>query len=309
MSISWAFVMVGVASAVAVGCGDTRDDEPANAGTGAVGGQVAEGTGGNVIGGAGHTGGTAIGGGSSGGDVTGGSAGAAGTGGLVTGGTGGVTAGTGAVVPGGAGGTGAVTGGTGGMVAGATAGVGAAGEAAAGAAGGVGGAAGQVGTGGAAGVSSSGGAAGEVGTGGAGGSVTTCSQPTTGVLLEDWWLCGWSGGLDHYSWMYFGSGEPDGTLSILDATCTACASYFGCAGTDGEFVPTASSNSLAITMPSSCGESTQTIWQLTELCPPDGYPVGSSAYVTFTYGTSSLRCDRYPLDQCDTSLSACPMPL
>ena len=108
--------------------------------------------------------------------------------------------------------------------------------------------------------------------------------------------------------MYFGPGDMYGTLSILDATCSACMSYFGCAGTDGEYVATASMRSVALTLPSSCTETGHTIWDLTELRSPDGHPPASSAYVTLTNSTTSLRCDRYPLDQCDLALSSCPMP-
>ena len=130
---------------------------------------------------------------------------------------------------------------------------------------------------------------------------------TVALGLKDAKGC-WSGGLDHYSWMYFGPGDFDGTLSILDATCTSCTSYFGCVGTDGEFAATASLRAVMLTMPSSCGETGHTIWEVTEVCPPDGYPPGSSADVTLLGPTESLRCNRYSLDQCDPTLASCPVP-
>ena len=178
-------------------------------------------------------------------------------------------------------------------------------------AGGVGGGA-IGGTGGSAtgGTSGSGGAAGGAGAAGSGGVITACSEPTSAVavLHQGWWLCGWSGGLDHYSWMYFGPGDLSGTVTILDATCPACTSYFSCTGTDGRFDATASMRAVAVTMPSSCGATGHTIWEVTEICPPQGFPPGSSAYVTLTGGSDSLRCDRYPLDHCDASLSSCAIP-
>ena len=160
------------------------------------------------------------------------------------------------------------------------------------------------------GATATGGAAGEAGAAGTGGVVTACSEPTNAVavLQQGWWLCGWSGGLDHYSWVYFGPGDIYATMSILDATCTACTSYFSCTGTDGHYDATESLRSLMLTMPSSCGETDHTIWDLAELCPPDGYPPGSSAHVTLVGPNGPLRCDRYPLDQCDATQSSCPMP-
>ena len=160
-----------------------------------------------------------------------------------------------------------------------------------GGAGGTGGVAGEFGTG---------------GTGGFGGVVTTCSLPAnySEILEQGLWLCGWSGGLEHYSWVYFDSGA----LSILDADCPSCTSYFGCAGTDGEYLFGELMGSVIFTTPSSCPEPRRVAWMMTELCPPDGVPPGSLAYATFTDTTGEFRCDLYPSEQCNTALSSCPAP-
>ncbi|MBN2191846.1 MAG: hypothetical protein JW751_03440 [Polyangiaceae bacterium] len=314
MRVVWQIVGMGVASAVALGCGgDAEQDEHGAAESG--------GTEGSVTGGASGTGATSAaeasgGRGASGGSTAGGAGGRGGvtgdTGGNVTGGTsgaGGADGGTGGIPTGGASGGGGHAGGAGGAGGGGGADGGASGGVTGGASGGggvAGGNGGVVSSGGVGG----GGATGEAGAGGSSGMITACSEPTEAVRMfqQGWWLCGWSGGLDHYSWMYFGTGNQMGTLVILDATCTACMSYFGCAGTDGEYSAAASKYWVALAMPSGCAETDWTIWEVSAVCPPDGYPAGSSAYVTLTDGTTSLRCDRYPLDQCDATLSSCPMP-
>ncbi len=341
--IVWRVFGVGIASVLALGCGgDAEQDERGGAesggaigdlnggeggtsatsslgvpGTGAASGRSAadgaDGTGGVTDGietggvngvGSAEGGSGSIAAGGVNGIGGGGDVGVGGAGGIATGGASGSRA-----TAGGAGSASGSGGGLGGAwgTSGSSAGQG--GEA--GAVGGGGGSAGHAGlvSSGAGGI---GGAAEETGTGGTGLAVTACSEPPPAVeLLEQgWWLCGWSGGLDHYSWLYFGTNDQQMlTLAILDATCTHCASYFGCAGTDGEYSTAGSMHGVGLAMPSGCAETNWTIWEMTELCPPDGYPPGSSAYVTLTDRITSLRCDRYPLDQCDATLPSCPMPL
>jgi hypothetical protein len=71
-----------------------------------------------------------------------------------------------------------------------------------------------------------GGMGGEGGMGGQGGAGTFPA-----ILGDGIWLVGWSGGLDHYSWMKFTFLQPAaGTLEILDAECPSCTGFFDCEG-------------------------------------------------------------------------------
>jgi hypothetical protein len=114
---------------------------------------------------------------------------------------------------------------------GSTSGPGATGGGGATSTGGSGGAGGSMGGAGGAGGSMGGAAPGGGGSGGSadGGGGGTGGFPA--ILGDGVWLVGWSGGLDHFSWLRFTFQTPtSGVVDYLDAECPSCTGYFQCEG-------------------------------------------------------------------------------
>jgi hypothetical protein len=172
-------------------------------------------------------------------------------------------------------------------------------------------------TGGTGGTLGSGGSAGSggYGTGGdlgiAGASATCSERPATypEILFDAAWLCGWTGGLDHFSWLIFqpGSTRFSGTLTVLDAECPTCIGYWGCEATGSFFLP-AVFGSIALRDLTGCPEPTEGL-TVTEVClPRPGDPVGAEATMTVVRGTATIQCVRFALSRCDAALTTCGSP-
>lgn len=124
--------------------------------------------------------------------------------------------------------------------------------------GGSGGEAGTMGAGagGSGGMASTGGAGtGGAGGGGGGGAGGALNVPLS-VLGEGVWIFGWSGGLDHYSWVRFQfANQLQGSIDVMDTECVSCTPYYPCEG-KGSFSTAPESQSLVLDLPAACNTPT-----------------------------------------------------
>jgi hypothetical protein len=68
--------------------------------------------------------------------------------------------------------------------------------------------------------------------------------------LEGVWLIGWSGGLDHYSWVRF---DRDGSARILaDAGPDSWAPYWHCSGSAASWAWAETPETVLLTLPEGC---------------------------------------------------------
>lgn len=191
--------------------------------------------------------------------------------------------------------------GGGGQIAAGAGGVSSGGSAAIGGSGGTGGAGATAGSG----------AVGGDGT--AGGASTDCAVATDfpALLYQGVWLCGWSGGLNHYSWLRMVPINQQGTqatATFIDAECAGCIGYFPCQGTGALSV---SSETLDLSYPSACATSTAgEQWSIADACPSGlGAPTGADLTLRVTIvGGQSIECYRYPSQQCDAGFTSCQSP-
>gem|GEM_PF-3464745 len=151
---------------------------------------------------------------------------------------------------------------------------------------------------------------GHVSTGGATSSTPPCSAPTgydSMLELQDRpWLCGWPGGLDHYSWVVMRADHS--TLSIVDADCPTCTPYFDCQGS-GTYYFGAAMGAVVLSPPPACGVRSVS-WTLKEVCEVNdqSYPYLAIAHFEVVLDESSLECRAYPPGFCNEDFTLCESP-
>jgi hypothetical protein len=191
------------------------------------------------------------------------------------------------------------------------------------------------GTGGASGASSSGGAGGTSGAGAGGG--TTLDAGTDGADSSDGpssdgeggsacpdegtakfpdafrdsvWLIGWSGGLNHYSWVRFNFLSPtglNGTASVLDASGVGTTPYFPCQGNDGLFSADPTLRQIVLQLPQSCADAGVIDAVLRVICFDSVHLVrGSSLAASIDERARPLEGHRFPKDYCGANFTSCP---
>ena len=132
---------------------------------------------------------------------------------------------------------------------------------------------------------------GSAGTGGASSACQTGFAMNYMTLIFDGtWLCGWSGGVDHYSWLRFRQSDrsfADGGVNFGDAV-----------------------GSLLLTSPTNCTSPSRLYWLVTEICPNTGFPQQADTVLRLTTpaSTTNFDCFRYPSDYCAPDFSSCPSP-
>ena len=123
--------------------------------------------------------------------------------------------------------------------------------------------------------------------------------------LEGIWLIGWSGGAHHFSWLRI---EADFKLTVNDgAGLFANLPFYECNGA-GEWNLAAKPETVFLLLPAPCaaGPLTFTAWT-GETSWPKGC-LQSAIVESDTLGMSITAC-RFPLDQCDATMSTCIDPL
>ncbi len=142
-----------------------------------------------------------------------------------------------------------------------------------------------------------------------------CGAPATTFpeYLAGTWLIGWSGGLDHYSWVRL-EGFDHGRADFLSKASTrpAVTPFFNCDG-QGTWEITAKANTIFLHFPSSCTSPgvNITAYTLSNLeFGPSTFPLGAimSATLETAPGEQSLAALKFPDSQCDAAFASCVDP-
>jgi hypothetical protein len=159
---------------------------------------------------------------------------------------------------------------------------------------------GSGGSGGGAGVGGSGGNGGQGGGGGGG---------TAGfleILGEGVWLIGWSGGLDHFSWVrYTFTNGTLGTIAVIVSECASCTPYYACDG-QGSFSVDAATSEVVMQLPAACDA--ESILTFGSFSDPGGFPAGATLMAQITEQGQSLVAYQFPSGFCDAGFTMCGPP-
>jgi hypothetical protein len=127
-------------------------------------------------------------------------------------------------------------------------------------------------------------------------------------------LAGWSGGLDHYSWMKFtqsAPGQPNGQWAALDLACASCTGYFPCEGNDGLFISSsAPAPTLTLQYPQACSGATSETWTIQGFVSPVSFPPGALLQMNVQVGSGGqmIQAFQYPSSQCNAGFTSCTSP-
>lgn len=138
----------------------------------------------------------------------------------------------------------------------------------------------------------------------------TCTQEFPSQL-PGIWLMGWSGGLNHYSWVRFSSTTGySGTADFLAGEdLPANAPYWPCTG-QGEWTVTAKPDTIQLLFPASCGLTSEAMTFLS-FGPGAGYPVDAIMQATIeSLANPGMMIEGYKFaaGQCEADMSACGNP-
>jgi len=138
--------------------------------------------------------------------------------------------------------------------------------------------------------------------------------PTTfPEYLEGLWLIGWSGGLDHYSWVRLSVDPLAARFRAKPSDAKSVTGYYGCDG-KGSWNMTAKPRTIFLNLPAGCptgAAAPQQALTFGDSAPPNTYPVGAILRVTFVTDAPSqqqLTGFRFPDDTCDLDLTTCADP-
>lgn len=139
-----------------------------------------------------------------------------------------------------------------------------------------------------------------------GGEYLGCGPKSMQVpgAIDGTWLIGWSGGMNHYSWIRF---NGDLTFDVLDgADLSGNAPLWSCSGA-GKYLPTAKLDTFFLHLPAPCAGVAITF---EKLGPP------SSVYVKGSVLTASISSDgvqplegyKFGSSQCNLAMTSCKDP-
>jgi hypothetical protein len=117
-------------------------------------------------------------------------------------------------------------------------------------------------------------------------------------------LIGWSGGLNHYSWVRLAS---DGSASFFDGANIVANAPRWCTGA-GNWIYTAKPNTIGLYPPAACAGFEALTFE--SFGPPSSYAKGSILSATLSTGIqpSYLEAYKYGPAQCDAAMTSCADP-
>jgi hypothetical protein len=134
---------------------------------------------------------------------------------------------------------------------------------------------------------------------------------TFAEMLNGVWLIGWSGGMNHFSWVRLSGGPQWGGDAefLAGDDLFANAPFWDCTGL-GSWMITAKPYTVGLQFPASCSTGFASYTFLTML-PAAGYPPGAVVQASLEDPTNpgaTLEGYRFPSDWCDPTMTTCPDP-
>lgn len=125
------------------------------------------------------------------------------------------------------------------------------------------------------------------------------------------WLVGFSGGLDHFTWIRFDVKNPDsGPADFLEATGRPgwVGYWMGCEGT-GQWALTQKPDTVQLKFPAKCNLPDIVFTFQNVQRPMGGFPPGALLEATFDPSPPAPPNGyKYPDQQCDPQFTACTLP-
>jgi hypothetical protein len=142
----------------------------------------------------------------------------------------------------------------------------------------------------------------------AGGAYLGCSM-LGGDPLQKFigtWLIGWSGGMNHYSWLRI---QPDNVARVLDGSAlSGNLPFWPCNGLLNWHLA-AKPDTIAIYLPGGCSPTFVPL-TFSNLAPATGYPKGATLSASVEVSdTQVVEAYKFPHAQCDAELTSCVDPL
>jgi hypothetical protein len=129
------------------------------------------------------------------------------------------------------------------------------------------------------------------------------------------WLVGWSGDLDHYSWIAFTpspAGADHGTWATLAGQCGTCTSLFFCEGSDGSYTVEPAGmpgiSRIDLSYPTACGATKKAeTWIIGSFVRISGWLPNPewTLPLEVTGGGPSLSATGYPRSRCNAAFTSC----
>lgn len=135
-----------------------------------------------------------------------------------------------------------------------------------------------------------------------------------GTAIAGTWLLGWSGGMNHYSWVRLSpTSATSGDAQILDGAALAInAPFWPCNG-QGSYDLVTQPRSIQLHFPSSlCNGMKSSVLTFSSFNAAGGYPAGAidSASITISGSSGSpVEAYRFGSSQCDATMTSCTDPL
>lgn len=127
------------------------------------------------------------------------------------------------------------------------------------------------------------------------------------ALFEGVWLIGWSGGLDHFSWVKFTSvTETTGTYELLDPIGVTTTPFYPCEGS-GTFTIHLGTAVVTLNLPAACNMPKSSLDFLT-LADAAGYPPHATKTAQIQSMGQTLEGYLHPSSFCDAAFTACGDP-
>jgi hypothetical protein len=142
-------------------------------------------------------------------------------------------------------------------------------------------------------------------------------------LYDGVWLVGWSGGLEHVSWVRFVPGGQGlaglfGRWLVAPVSCGACAPYIGgptpsgCTSLHGTF-SVGLPNAIVLQLPGACaidgGEPPTITWRFSDFRPTVRRgAIEEVSIATTPASPGGIFGEKFPSDFCSEDLSACQNP-
>jgi hypothetical protein len=128
-------------------------------------------------------------------------------------------------------------------------------------------------------------------------------------ILPGIWLVGWSGGLNHYSWVRIDPGGGTGAAEYLPGTeLQSNAPYWSCSGS-GTWTITQKPNTVLLMFPAVCNIQPMSL-TFDSFYAPGTYPKNANlgARISTNPPTQPLDGWRFPPNQCDGQMASCTNP-
>jgi hypothetical protein len=125
--------------------------------------------------------------------------------------------------------------------------------------------------------------------------------------LEGIWLVGWSGGLEHYSWVRF---DADGTAHVLDGSAIGTnAPYWPCNGA-GSWLWALKPDTVFLTLPAGCATAAEALTFTGFKAPQGGFPKNAVLGVAIEGAASGQPLEgwQFPSSQCSADFTTCQDP-